>query len=179
MRAVVERTMSIAVAVATILSATVPLVVALVGLTWWAYKRGVAAGEACARREAVERSQVEDKAKIEALERILDRNQGRACFTAAQAKALATTGGPRRARHERHGLPCVGVEAVRRLPIKQQGGRPAGGQRTMLKHGITKERPALSIRTRSRWLKIGRCSDCAPSAALISEPLADGIGGLA
>jgi hypothetical protein len=71
MCAVVERTMSIAVAFTAILSATVPLVVALVGLTWWAYKRGVVAGETGARREAIERSQVEDKARIETLERLL------------------------------------------------------------------------------------------------------------
>ena len=63
--------MSTAEAVAAILSATVPLLVALAGLTWWAYKRGEAAGEAKAERRAGERSLAEDKAKIEALERRL------------------------------------------------------------------------------------------------------------
>ncbi len=63
--------MGIAEAVAAILSATVPLLVALAGLTWWAYKRGEAAGEAKAERRAGERSLAEDKAKIETLERRL------------------------------------------------------------------------------------------------------------
>jgi len=63
--------MSIAEAIAAILSAIVPLLVALASLMWWAYRRGEAAGEEKAERRAGERSQAEDKAKIEALERQL------------------------------------------------------------------------------------------------------------
>ena len=63
--------MSIAEAVAAILSATVPLLVALASLMWWAYRRGKAAGEEKAERRAGERSQAEDKAKIEALGQLL------------------------------------------------------------------------------------------------------------
>lgn len=63
--------MSIAVAVAAILSATVPLLVALASLMWWAYKRGEAAGEQKAERRAGERVQAEDKAKIHAIEQLL------------------------------------------------------------------------------------------------------------
>ena len=63
--------MSIAQAVAAILSATVPLLVALASLMWWAYRRGEAAGEERAERKAGERSQAEDKAKIEALGQLL------------------------------------------------------------------------------------------------------------
>jgi type VI protein secretion system component VasK len=63
--------MGTAEAVAAILSATVPLLVALAGLIWWAYRRGEAAGEAKAERRAGERSLAEEKAKIEALDRRL------------------------------------------------------------------------------------------------------------
>jgi hypothetical protein len=63
--------MSIAEVVAAILSATVPLLVALASLMWWAYRRGEAAGEEKAERKAGERSQAEDKAKIEALGQLL------------------------------------------------------------------------------------------------------------
>ena len=59
--------MSTAEAVFAIVSATVPLLIALASLLWWAYKRGVAAGEERAECEAADRPQ--DKAKIEALER--------------------------------------------------------------------------------------------------------------
>jgi type VI protein secretion system component VasK len=55
-------------AVAGILGATVPLLVALASLMWWAYKRGEAAGKARAERKAGERLLAEDKSRIEALE---------------------------------------------------------------------------------------------------------------
>jgi hypothetical protein len=63
--------MSNAEAFAVILSGTIPALVALAGLLWWAYKRGEAAGEARAERRASERSQAEDKARITDLERQL------------------------------------------------------------------------------------------------------------
>jgi len=63
--------MSTAEAVAVILGAAVPLLVALASLMWWAYRRGEAAGEAKAERKAGERSLAEDKARIRALEQQL------------------------------------------------------------------------------------------------------------
>lgn len=56
--------MSSAVAVFAILSSAVTVVAGLVGLLWWAYKRGEEAGERRAR-------QAEDKAKIQELEQQL------------------------------------------------------------------------------------------------------------
>lgn len=63
--------MSMAVAIAAILSATVPMLVAGASLLWFTYRRGMAAGEALAKRQADERMQAESKAKIDALERLL------------------------------------------------------------------------------------------------------------
>ena len=53
--------MTMAEEIAVIVSAIVPLIVALTSLLWWAYRRGEAAG----MEKAV------GKAKIEALERLL------------------------------------------------------------------------------------------------------------
>ena len=63
--------MSMAQEIAAVLSATVPLIVALASLLWWAYRRGEAAGEEKATRRVDERTQAESKAKIEILERLL------------------------------------------------------------------------------------------------------------
>jgi hypothetical protein len=63
--------MSTALTVTAILGVTVPTLVALAGLLRWVYRRGEASGAEKARREADERSQAEDKAKIAALERLL------------------------------------------------------------------------------------------------------------
>jgi hypothetical protein len=63
--------MSIAQAVAAILGATVPLLVALASLLWWAYRRGEASGAEKAKRAADERAQAEADAKIQALERLI------------------------------------------------------------------------------------------------------------
>jgi hypothetical protein len=60
--------MSITVAVFVILSAAVTALGSLASLLWWAYRRGEAAGEAKAERDA---AQAEDKAKIEILEQLL------------------------------------------------------------------------------------------------------------
>jgi hypothetical protein len=67
--------MSTAEAVAAILSATVPLLVALASLMWWAYRRGLAAGEekrslaeATAKIEALQRSQAEILAELASLQ---------------------------------------------------------------------------------------------------------------
>jgi hypothetical protein len=62
---------STAQGVTALIGATVPSLVALASLLWWTYKRGEAAGEDRAKRRADERAQVEGKAKIEALERLL------------------------------------------------------------------------------------------------------------
>jgi hypothetical protein len=53
--------MSMAEGIAVIVSAIVPLIVALTSLLWWAYRRGEAAGM----------EKAAGKAKIEALERLL------------------------------------------------------------------------------------------------------------
>jgi hypothetical protein len=63
--------MNIALAVAAILSAAVALLIALAGLLRWVYRRGESSGAEKARREADERSQAEDKARIKDLERVL------------------------------------------------------------------------------------------------------------
>lgn len=63
--------MSSAEAVAAILNGTVPLLAALAGLLWWTYRRGEVSGAERTRREAIERSQAEDKVKIATLERLL------------------------------------------------------------------------------------------------------------
>jgi hypothetical protein len=67
--------MSTAEAVAAILSATVPLLVALASLMWWAYRLGLAAGEekrslaeATAKIEALQRSQTEILAELASLQ---------------------------------------------------------------------------------------------------------------
>jgi len=59
--------MSIAEAVAAILSATVPLLVALAGLMWWAYRRGEAVGAEKARRESLERIVADIRAELAAM----------------------------------------------------------------------------------------------------------------
>jgi O-phosphoseryl-tRNA(Cys) synthetase len=64
--------MSTAQTAAAIVTAAVPLLVALASLLCWAYKRGEAAGEDRARRVADERVQVEAEAKIRALERVTE-----------------------------------------------------------------------------------------------------------
>jgi hypothetical protein len=84
--------MSSAEAVAAILSGTVPLLVAFAGLLWWAYKRGELSGAEKARREAIERSQAEDKAKIAALEQLLA--QTRTELASRQSKRKRALGLP-------------------------------------------------------------------------------------
>jgi hypothetical protein len=86
--------MSSAEAAAVILSGTVPLLVALAGLLWWAYRRGEVSGAEKARREAVERSQAEDKAKISALERLLTETRAEL----AETRALLAPRQPKRKR---------------------------------------------------------------------------------
>jgi len=86
--------MSTAEAVAVILGAAVPLLVALASLMWWAYRRGEAAGEAKAERKAGERSLAEDKARIRALEQQLGRDR---CL-AAETQTSLTVAAVARAR---------------------------------------------------------------------------------
>jgi len=86
--------MSSAEAVGVILSGTVPVLVALAGLLWWAYRREEVSGAEKIRLEAVERSQAEDKAKIAALERLLA--QTRAELTETRAGLIS--GHPKRKR---------------------------------------------------------------------------------
>jgi hypothetical protein len=57
--------------ITAVLGAIVPLLAAMASLLWWAYRRGEAAGEDRAKRQADERTQAESKAKIEALEQLL------------------------------------------------------------------------------------------------------------
>lgn len=59
--------MSVAEAIAAILSAAVPLLVAL-GLLWWAYRRGEAAGAEKARREALEQVVGEIRAELASIQ---------------------------------------------------------------------------------------------------------------
>lgn len=63
--------MSTADGIAVILTAAIPMLVAGASLLWFTYRRGVAAGEDRAKRQADERVQAESKAKIEALEQLL------------------------------------------------------------------------------------------------------------
>jgi type VI protein secretion system component VasK len=75
--------MTIAEAVAAILSGVMPALVGATGLLWWTYRRGEEAGEGKARRAADERAQAEDRARIHALEQQLAETQ-------AQLAALQT-----------------------------------------------------------------------------------------
>lgn len=89
--------MSVAQGLAAVLSATVPLLVALASLLWWAYRRGEAAGEERAKRQADELTQAESKAKLEALERLL-----------AETRTELASWQPRRRRSlQRHSVPLI------------------------------------------------------------------------
>ena len=76
--------MSNAEAVAVILSGIVPLLVAIAGLLWWAYRRGVVRGKEVARYEAVERLQAETAVQITTLRQALAETRSELTETRAE-----------------------------------------------------------------------------------------------
>jgi len=79
--------MNTAEGIAVILTAVIPMLAGEASLLWFTYRRGLAAGEELAKRQAEERTQAESKAKIDALERLL-----------AETRAELATLQPRRKR---------------------------------------------------------------------------------